>query len=50
VPLAFAVTSIVSRVTTQDVAVDVDARMLRMHAPEELGVAPTASRDAAAHR
>jgi Na+(H+)/acetate symporter ActP len=50
VPLAFAVTSIVSRVTRQDVAVDVDARMLRMHAPEELGVAPTASRDAAAHR
>ena len=43
VPLAFAVTALVSRATRSEVLADVDARMLRMHAPEALGVAPAAA-------
>jgi Na+(H+)/acetate symporter ActP len=50
VPLAFAVTALVSRATVREVPADVDARMLRMHAPEELGVAPAAGGEGAAGR
>jgi Na+(H+)/acetate symporter ActP len=50
VPLAFAVTTLVSKATAREVPADVDARMLRMHAPEELGVAPATNGEGAAGR